>query len=59
MSKKIILGYGILGKELVKQSGWDYLSRSSNKNFNFKKSNSYKDIISSYDTFINCIANTW
>jgi len=58
MSKKIILGYGLLGKELVKQSGWDYLSRSLNKNFNFKKCNSYKDIISSYDTVINCIANT-
>ena len=58
MSKNIILGYGILGKELVKQSGWDYLSRSLNKNFNFKDSNSYKEIISSYNTVINCIANT-
>ena len=58
MSKNIILGYGILGKELVKQSGWDYLSRSLNKNFNFKNSNSYKEIISSYNTVINCIANT-
>ena len=58
MTKNIILGYGILGKELVKQSGWDYLSRSLNKNFNFKNINSYKEIISSYDTVINCIANT-
>ena len=58
MTKNIILGYGILGQELVKQSGWDYLSRSLNKNFNFKNINSYKEIISSYDTVINCIANT-
>ena len=58
MSKNIILGYGILGKELVKQSGWDYLSRSLNTSFDFKNSDSYKEIISSYDTVINCIANT-
>ena len=58
MNKNIILGYGILGKELVKRSGWDYLSRNLNKNFNFKNINSYKEIISSYDTVINCIANT-
>ena len=58
MSKNIILGYGILGKELVKQSGWDYLSRSLNASFDFKNSDSYKEIISSYDTVINCIANT-
>ena len=58
MNKNIILGYGILGKELVKQSGWDYLSRSLNKKFNFKDIKSYKEIISSYDTVINCIANT-
>ena len=58
MVNNIILGYGILGKELVKQTGWDYLSRSSNKNFDFKKVNSYSKIISNYDTVINCIANT-
>ena len=58
MSKNIILGYGILGKELVKQSGWDFLSRSLNSSFDFKNSDSYKEIISSYDTVINCIANT-
>ena len=58
MAKNIILGYGILGKELVKQTGWDYLSKSSNQKFDFKNVNSYKKIISSYDTVINCIANT-
>ena len=58
MANNIILGYGVLGKELVKQTGWDYLSRSFNKNFDFKTVNSYSKIISNYDTVINCIANT-
>ena len=58
MKNNIILGYGILGKELVKQTNWDYLSKSSNQKFNFKNINSYEKIISSYDTIINCIANT-
>ncbi len=58
MSKNIILGYGILGKELVKQTSWDYLSRSSNKNFDFKNIDSYKNKIKPYKVVINCIANT-
>ena len=58
MKNNIILGYGILGKELVKQSSWDYLSRSSNKNFDFLDISSYKNTVSNYKTVINCIANT-
>lgn len=58
MKNNIILGYGILGKELVKQTSWDYLSRSSNQEFDFKNIDSYKNIISNYDTVINCVANT-
>ena len=58
MTNNIILGYGILGKELVKQTGWDCLSKAANQNFDFKKINSYDKIISSYDTVINCIGNT-
>ena len=58
MQNNIILGYGILGKELVKQTNWDYLSRSVNKKFNFENSDSYRSIISKYDSVINCIANT-
>ena len=27
MSRKLILGYGLLGSELYKQTGWDYISR--------------------------------
>ena len=58
MSKNIILGYGILGKELTKQTGWDNLSKTSNKNFDFKNVDSYKHIIKPYKVVVNCIANT-
>jgi len=58
MSKNIILGYGLLGKELTKQTSWDNLSKTSNKNFDFKNVDSYKDIIKPYKVVVNCIANT-
>ena len=58
MSKNIILGYGILGKEIVKQTKWDYLSKTSNEIFDFKNVDSYEKIIKPYDIVINCIANT-
>ena len=56
--KILVLGYGLLGKELVKQTNWDYISRTKQSSFDFKKVNSYEKLISSYDTIINCIANT-
>ena len=58
MNTILVLGYGLLGKELVKQTNWDYLSRSKDKNFNFNDSNSFKKIIRPYKTIINCIGNT-
>ena len=58
MDKNIILGYGLLGKELVNQTGWDHLSRSNDSNFDFRSSKTYSKKISKYDTVINCIANT-
>ena len=45
-------------KELVNQTGWDYLSRSINPKFNFTDIDSYSNIISKYDNIINCVANT-
>ncbi len=57
MSKVLVLGDGLLGSELVKQTGWDYVSR--------KKSN--KDLYrllpiiladEESDTIVNCIGNT-
>lgn len=52
----VVLGDGLLGTELVKQTGWDYISRKKdgfdiNDEFNFIK-------LSEYDIIINCIANT-
>ena len=58
MKNNIILGYGILGKELVRQTNWDYVSRSLNKKFDFKNIDSYRNIISDYGTVINCVAST-
>jgi dTDP-4-dehydrorhamnose reductase len=65
--KILVLGYGMLGYEIVQQTKWDYISRKKN---NFDITN--KDMFSSffiesheglifttkYDCIINCIANT-
>jgi len=56
--KILALGYGKLGQEIVKQSGWDYISREKN-NFDFNNINSYNKYLYNYDTIINCIANTY
>lgn len=53
--KPLILGDGLLGSELIKITGWDFLSRKSH-NFNINDFESYID--SKYDIIINCIANT-
>jgi len=58
MNKILVLGYGLLGKELVKQTNWDYLSRSKTKDFNFTDVQTYKELISKYKTIINCIGFT-
>jgi hypothetical protein len=56
MKKILILGDGLLGKEMVKQTGWKYVSRKCN-NFNINKiEESLKDFDT--DTIVNCIANT-
>ena len=51
----LILGYGLLGREIFKQTGWDFISREKD-NFDFLDLSSYKKLISDYDTIINCIA---
>ena len=58
MKTTLVLGYGLLGKELVKQSSWDYISKSKDKNFNFTDTKSYQNIISKYTTIINCVGCT-
>ena len=58
MKTTLVLGYGLLGKELVKQSCWDYISKSKDKDFNFTDPESYENIISKYTTIINCVGCT-
>lgn len=53
----LILGDGLLGKELVRQTNWDFISRKKNK-FDFNNLDSYKEFLLKYDTIINCIAYT-
>lgn len=53
--KIIVLGDGLLGSEIVKQTNWDYISRKKDK---FDITSSSFDCLLEYDTVINCIANT-
>jgi dTDP-4-dehydrorhamnose reductase len=55
--KPLVLGDGLLGSEIVKQSGWDYISRKKN-GFDFCDIFTYSHLLSGYGTIINCIANT-
>ena len=57
MKSKLILGDGWLGTDLVKQTGWDYISRKKD-GIDFTDINSYKDHMFGYDEIINCIACT-
>jgi dTDP-4-dehydrorhamnose reductase len=54
----IVLGYGLLGKEIVKETGWDYLSREETPDFDFRYLRTYIKYLYAYDTIINCVANT-
>jgi hypothetical protein len=53
--KVLILGDGLLGSELIKQSGWDYISRKKDR-FDISDTNSWN--FSEYNIVVNCIANT-
>lgn len=66
---KIILGYGLLGKEMVNQTGWEYKCRKNG--FDILTSDFEKEFVDYIDlphegrvgystptTIINCIANT-
>ena len=57
MNKKVlVLGDGLLGSELLKQTNWEYVSRKKNN----KDLYSLLPIIVSNeaDVIVNCIANT-
>ena len=51
----LVLGDGLLGGELIKQSNWDYVSRSKD---GFDINHLDEFILSNYDIVINCIAHT-
>jgi dTDP-4-dehydrorhamnose reductase len=53
----LVLGDGLLGSELIKQTGWDYISRKKN-GFDFTKIETYIYLLKGYNIVINCIACT-
>lgn len=66
MSRVVILGDGLLGKELVNQTNWDNISRKKD-GFDITNTSTFDLLLetfdgiaqkSKYDTIINCIANT-
>ena len=57
MSKKLILGDGLLGSYLHKQTSWDYISRKKD-GIDFINLESYRNLLDGYEEIINCIACT-
>lgn len=55
--KVLVLGDGLLGNELVKQTKWDYLSRRKD-GLNINSDYELQSSIIDYDIIVNCIANT-
>jgi len=53
---KIILGDGLLGSELHRITGWDYISRKKD-GIDIRDLDSYKNYLDGYDEVINCTAN--
>lgn len=52
----VIVGDGLLGSELQKQTNWDILSRKKNK-IDFTKTDWY-NLLDNYDIIVNCVAFT-
>lgn len=55
MNRILILGDGILGSELQKQSGWDYISKKKD-GFDIRYPNTFK--FENYNVLVNCVAFT-
>ena len=56
-NKILILGDGLLGTELRKQTNWDYISRKKD-NIDFTNLETYCNQLGNYDQIVNCIAYT-
>lgn len=54
--KVLVLGDGLLGSEIVRQTGWDYISRKK-AGFDITDTNTWKGLYQ-YDHIVNCIAHT-
>ena len=52
----IVLGDGLLGSEIIKQTNWEFVSRKKN-GFNINDESTFSKL-SEYDIVVNCIANT-
>jgi dTDP-4-dehydrorhamnose reductase len=55
--KVLVLGDGLLGNEIIKQTNWDYLSRKKD-GIDANNLNDWQHKLSPYDVIINCIAHT-
>ena len=53
----LVLGDGLLGSEIVKQSNWDFISRKKD-NIEISNFDSWSHKMIQYDIIVNCIANT-
>lgn len=52
--KYLILGDGLLGSEIIRQSEWNYISIEKD-NFDFTNINSYRHFLKDYNEIINCV----
>lgn len=57
ISKYLILGDGRLGSEMIKQTGWDYISRKKN-HFDICDFDNYWNYLEKYNVIVNCIGCT-
>lgn len=57
MNKILVLGDGLLGSEIVRQSGWDYISRKKD-GIDFEYPFTYIEFLKNYDQILNCIGYT-
>ena len=56
-NKVLVLGNGLLGSEIVKQTSWDYISRKKNS-FDFTQTHTYFNTLYDYDEILNCVGFT-
>ncbi len=57
MKNKLVIGDGLLGKEIIRQTNWDYISRKKD-GIDIRDLDSYKNYLDGYDEIINCSACT-